>query len=92
MGVKTSFLAEQKAESSTEPQRPRILVPKAAVRSSDGASVVFVIREDRAERRAVKVGPEDGGQIEIATGLSPGERVVVEGPATLADGARVKER
>ena len=92
MGVKTTFLAEQKAESSTEPQRPRILVPKAAVRSSDGASVVFVIREDRAERRAVKVGPEDGGQIEIATGLSPGERVVVEGPATLADGARVKER
>jgi HlyD family secretion protein len=92
MGVKTSFLAEQKAETSKEPQRPRILVPKAAVRSSDGASVVFVIREDRAERRAVKVGPEDGGQIEIATGLSPGERVVVDGPATLADGARVKER
>jgi RND family efflux transporter MFP subunit len=92
MGVKTTFLAEQKAETSKEPQRPRILVPKAAVRSSDGASVVFVIREDRAERRAVKVGPEDGGQIEIATGLSPGERVVVEGPATLADGARVKER
>jgi hypothetical protein len=92
MGVKTTFLAEQKAETSKEPQRPRILVPKAAVRSSDGASVVFVIREDRAERRAVKVGPEDRGQIEIATGLSPGERVVVEGPATLADGARVKER
>ena len=92
MGVKTTFLAEQKAETSKEPQRPRILVPKAAVRSSDGASVVFVIREDRAERRAVKVGPEDGGQIEIATGLSPGERVVVDGPATLADGARVKER
>jgi RND family efflux transporter MFP subunit len=92
MGVKTSFLAEQKAETSREPQRPRILVPKAAVRSSDGASVVFVVREGRAERRAVKVGLEDGGQIEIATGLSPGERVVVEGPATLADGARVKER
>jgi RND family efflux transporter MFP subunit len=92
MGVKTSFLAEQTAETSKEPQRPRILVPKAAVRSSDGASVVYVVREERAERRAVKVGPEDGGQIEIATGLSPGERVVVEGPATLADGARVKER
>jgi RND family efflux transporter MFP subunit len=92
MGVKTSFLADEVAERSKEPQRPRIMVPKTAVRSSDGASVVFVIREDRAERRAVKVGAEDGGQIEIATGLSPGERVVIEGPATLADGARVKER
>jgi hypothetical protein len=92
MGVKTSFLAERVAETSKEPSRPRLLVPKTAVRASEGASVVFVVRDDRVERRAVKVGAEDGGQIEVASGLSPGERVVIEGPATLVDGARVKER
>jgi hypothetical protein len=90
--VKTSFLAERAAETSKEPPRPRLLVPKTAVRASEGASVVFVVRDDRVERRAVKVGAEDGGQIEVASGLSPGERVVIEGPATLVDGARVKER
>jgi multidrug efflux pump subunit AcrA (membrane-fusion protein) len=62
------------------------------VRTSDGASVVFVVRDDRVERRAVKVGFDSGGQVEIASGLSPGDRIVVEGPPTLADGARVKER
>jgi len=92
MGVKTSFLAERVAETSKEPPRPRLLVPKTAIRTSEGASIVFVVRDDRIERRAVKVGPEDGGQIEVASGLSPGERVVIEGPATLVDGARVKER
>jgi len=92
MGVKTSFLADAPPESSKEAAQPRLLVPKSAVRTVDGGSVVFVVRDDRVERRAVKTGLDDGGQIEIAAGLSAGERVVVEGPASLADGARVKER
>jgi RND family efflux transporter MFP subunit len=92
MGVKTSFLSERAPETTKQAPRARLLVPKAAIRSADGASIVFVVRDDRVERRAVKVGAEDGGQIEIASGLTPGERVVVDGPATLTDGARVKER
>ncbi len=92
MSVKTSFLAERTVEAAKEPARPRILVPRPAVRTIDGAEVVFVIRGDRVERRAVKTGLDDAGQVEIASGLSAGERVVVEGPATLSDGARVKER
>lgn len=92
MGVKVSFLAERAPDTATAQARPRLLVPKAAVRTSDEASVVFIVQDDRVERRAVKVGPENGGQIEIASGLTVGERVVVEGPATLTDGARVKER
>lgn len=92
MGVKVSFLSERPADASAAPPRPRVLVPKGAVRTDNTASVVFVVNGDRVERRAVKVGPEDGGQIEIASGLNAGERVVVEGPGTLTDGSRVKER
>jgi RND family efflux transporter MFP subunit len=92
MGVKTSFLAERSAEAAKEPPRPRILVPRPAVRTVDGTSIVFVVHGDRVERRAVRTGLEDAGQVEIASGLSPGERVVVEGPPMLSDGARVKER
>jgi RND family efflux transporter MFP subunit len=92
MGVKTSFLAEAAVEAANAPARARVLVPKTAVRVANGTSVVFVVRDQRVERRAVKTGAEDGSQIEIASGVSPGERVVVDGPATLADGARVKER
>jgi RND family efflux transporter MFP subunit len=92
MGVKVSFMAEQKQDASTGPPRPRLLVPKSAVRSVDGKDVVFVMNEDRAERRAVKVGDADGDRVQVVAGLNAGERVIVDGPATLTDGERVKER
>ena len=75
-----------------EAARPRLLVPKGAVRTADGASIVFVVRGDRVERRAVKIGANDGDLIEVLSGLTAGDRVVTDGAATLTDGARVKER
>lgn len=93
MGVKVSFLAEPEPQAATT-VRPRLLVPKNAVRKADGHDVVFVVKENVAERRAVKIGAVDGDQIEILSGLQAGEQVVVDGPPTLADGTRVtiKER
>ena len=92
MGVKVSFFAEKAAEPAAAVPKARLLVPKAAVRSANGQSIVFVVRDERVERRAVKVGATEGDRTEILSGLSVGDRVVVEGPDTLADGARVKER
>ena len=91
MGVKVSFLSDRPAEPADVP-KARLLVPKAAVREADGKSVVFVVHNDTVERRAVTVGITDGDRTEILSGLGVGDRVVVEGPPTLADGARVKER
>ena len=91
MGVKVSFLNERPAQTNAAP-RARLLVPKSAVRTDDGASVLFVVRDERVERRAVKLGSDDGDQVEIVSGVNAGERVVLEGPPTLEDGARVKER
>ena len=92
MGVKVSFFAEKAAEPAAAVPKARLLVPKAAVRSANGQSIVFVVRDERVERRAVKVGATEGDRTEILSGLSVGDRVVVEGPDSLADGARVKER
>jgi RND family efflux transporter MFP subunit len=89
MGVKVSFLNERPA-TEAEATRPRLLVPTKAVRSSDGKSIVFVLREDRVERRAVTVGTASGDQTEVLAGVSAGERVVVDGPQTLKDGDKVK--
>jgi RND family efflux transporter MFP subunit len=92
MGVKVSFLNERQPEKSAEPVRPRLLVSKNAVRTDGGQTVVFVVKEDRVERRAVKVGAADGDRVEVVSGLTSGDRIVVEGHAGLADGSRVKER
>ena len=93
MGVKVSFLSEAPPSASAgERPRARLLVPKGAVRTVDGTSIVFVVRGDRVERRAVKLGGTDGDLMEVASGLTAGDKVVTEGVATLTDGARVKER
>ena len=91
MGVKVSFLEKEPDAASTQ-SRPRLLVPKNAVRTIDGASIVFIVREGHVERRAVKVGGEDADQVEVVSGLNAGDRVVVNGPPALADGSRVRER
>jgi RND family efflux transporter MFP subunit len=93
MSVKVSFLEEAPEPAvAGAAARARLLVPKGAVRTVDGTAIVFVVRGERAERRAVKTGATDGDLVEVISGLTAGDRVVTEGAATLADGARVKER
>ena len=93
MSVKVSFLDEKPEPAvAGAAARPRLLVPKGAVRTVDGTAIVFVVRGERVERRAVKTGANDGDLVEVLSGLTAGDRVVTEGAATLADGARVKER
>ena len=89
MGVKVSFLSERSAEESATP-RAKLLVPSSAVRTAEGRSIVFVVRDDRVERRAIGVGAAVGDQVEVLSGVSAGERVVVDGPQTLKDGDKVK--
>jgi len=89
MGVKVSFL-NQRPISDAAAAKPRLVVPKAAVRSADGRSIVFVMHTDRVERRAVSVGSTLGDQTEVLSGVNAGERVVIEGPQTLKDGDKVK--
>jgi HlyD family secretion protein len=89
MGIKVSFLKDAPPAGQT-PSAPAVIVPKAAVKSLDGKAVVFVLIEDRVERRAIKVGLENGDQVEVVSGVHAGERVVIDAPATLKDGDKVK--
>lgn len=90
MGVKVSFLRDEPAGGQAAQPAPRVLVPKAALRTADGRKIVFVLKQDRVERRAVSIGLEQGDQVEVVSGVTAGERVVVDGPQTLKDGDKVK--
>lgn len=66
------------------------VVNEAAVQLSDGKAHVFVLKGDKVERRPVKLGVDLGTELEIESGLSPEEEVVVAGLESLADGAKVR--
>jgi membrane fusion protein (multidrug efflux system) len=71
---------------------PSVVVPADAVRTENGVSRLFVVRDGRAELRFVQLGRELGGALEVVRGVQAGERVAVAGLDGLSDGAAVADR
>ena len=90
MGVKVTFLREN--EDTAPAARPVTLAPKAAIKTDGKQSYVFVVVNDRADRRAITTGGTDGERVEVIAGLNPGDRVVVSPPTGLSAGALVVSR
>jgi RND family efflux transporter MFP subunit len=88
MSVKVAF----HEMTGSGPAARTVTVPKAAIRQQDGRDVVLVVQDGRAKRRAVTVASTTGEEAVVGTGLAGGERVAVDWPQTLADGAPVKEK
>ncbi len=85
MSVKVSFLENQAPAT----QEPRITVPKGAVRSEEGETYVWTVREGIVRRVGIVRGQETETGIEIKQGLNDGDVVVVSPQANLASGRRV---
>lgn len=87
MGVKVTFLREaDQATADLSVARGVALVPRGAVRTGNGQSYVFVVRQDTVERRAIQTAGTDGDRLEVVAGLTAGDRVVVAPPPNLAEG------
>ena len=70
--------------------REALLVPVQAVVNRSGRNLVFVVAPDnRVQAREVTVGINDGRQIEIVQGVTPGEEVAVSALDVLSDGTPV---
>ena len=68
-------------------------VPAQTVQEGPQGHYAYVIKQDdTVERRPVEVASVENGIAVIAKGLSPGEKVVVDGQYRLTDGARVRRR
>lgn len=67
-----------------------LLVPASAIVGESGSSAVFVVEDGTAQRRTVRTGLDTEGRVEILTGISRGDPVVVAGTNGLRDGARVR--
>jgi RND family efflux transporter MFP subunit len=66
-----------------------IRVPAPAIVVRGQMESLFVIANQRAQLRIVRTGKRTGGEVEILSGLSSGERVVSEGAESLRDGQPV---
>ncbi len=67
------------------------LIPSAAIQRGAPGTFVYVVKDDKSVTvRPVKLGPIQGETTAIASGLVPGELVVVDGTDKLREGAKVE--
>jgi membrane fusion protein, multidrug efflux system len=66
-----------------------VTVPTAAIQRGAPGSYVYVINADKVSVRPVNISSTDGPMAAVNSGVSVGERVVVDGTDRLRDGARV---
>lgn len=71
-------------------EKPTLVVPASALRTTETSSRVFVVSKGEAEERVVQVGESKGVEVGIVTGLTEGETVVTSPPAELRDGSRLE--
>ncbi len=80
------------AAIATEVFKAASVVPVAAVLPGEegGTAVLTVSADNVAHKRAVTLGVREGKQVQILSGVNPGEEVVVVGGLGLDDKAKVK--
>lgn len=90
MGVKVAFLSVAPHPGKNAGGDARAIIPKSAVRNDGGKQIVYLVRDQKLERRAVSLGAERGSDVEIMAGLVPGDKLVVGGADKLHEGQAVE--
>ena len=88
MGAKVVFQRESGETAAAAPRR--VLAPAAAIVRSGASASVWIVENGRVARRPIQLGRERDANVEVLSGLAGGESVVVDPPAALKDGARVR--
>jgi RND family efflux transporter MFP subunit len=86
MGVKVAFQNDVPASAGSA----GVLVPQSAISEIGDKQYVLLVVENVIERRAVATAGERGKEILVTSGLAGGDMVVINAPARLVNGARVK--
>lgn len=67
----------------------KIIIDKRAIVGSMKSPVVYVVEKGKAEKRDLIIGQSNDTQVEVLSGLSEGENIIVNGQLNLKDGDEV---
>lgn len=84
------LLAGLSAHTTMINQAQGLSVPLSALQEDQGDSYVFVIADDKANRRVVRTGLQNDQDVLILEGLKEGEQVAITNLNALSDGLSVK--
>jgi len=87
MGVRVSFLTDTASKPAEAPKG--VWVPADAVQVSGNTGVLFVIKNEKLERRAVKLGGKSSAGQQVLSGVTAGDSIAVGDLSKFSDGAKV---
>jgi len=86
--IKAGMFAEVQLSSASK--EGVLTIPSDAVLIKSGKSIAVVLTEDKVSYREVSTGIDNGEYVEIISGLTEGETIVVKGQNYVSDGETVK--
>jgi RND family efflux transporter MFP subunit len=93
MGARVSFLSEVQPQEANAPKKPAasgVIVSADAVQGTGDTGTVFLIRDNKVEKRSVKLGAKNADGQTILSGVTAGDRLAVGDFSQLSDGAKIK--
>jgi RND family efflux transporter MFP subunit len=95
MTASVTFQEKHKADAAqaatpSAPAAPIVLIPKRTVTDQNGGAMVWVVTGTTATRRPVVLGRDRLDQVEVKSGVAPGEALILNPPAGLTDRGPVR--
>jgi RND family efflux transporter MFP subunit len=87
---KQAVAASATAGAASVATAPVILMPKRALTEQNGQSIAWAVVGGNAVRRVVTIGAERLDQVEVKSGVVPGDTVILNPPSGLTDQGRVR--
>ena len=89
MGVKVAFLEDSSQTEDSLQVKRVVYIPTAALNTDSGGNFVWIVRDETAVRREIRVGERSSRGVQVMSGVASGDRVVTEARAPLESGARI---
>lgn len=90
MSAKVHFLPKDAKETQQQSVQPKLSVDRKAIVTRNGKSVAFRLSEEIVTEVPVTLGETMGSLVEIKSGLSVGDKVVLRPSEKLSNGSKVK--
>ncbi|MFO7819436.1 MAG: efflux RND transporter periplasmic adaptor subunit [Halanaerobacter sp.] len=86
--IKSGMYAEIKLE--TERSKGNVVIPKQSLLRENGNTYVFVVEDNKAVRKEVKIGLTTTEEVEILSGIETGTEVITQGTNQVTEGNDVR--
>ncbi|MCI0337273.1 MAG: efflux RND transporter periplasmic adaptor subunit [Acidobacteria bacterium] len=90
MNAKVTFLREAVKFEAVAPSK--ILIPRRAVTESGSKQTVYILKDGKAVAREVKLGTGNDTNVEVTSGLSTGDMLIISDLEKIKDGVAVKSK